>query len=234
MSVTSLISLARTLTNTNSTQISDAQALEYLNIVYKDMQWRIISEVDDQYFWDSFTTDTVAGQNEYVLPIADSTTLWIKRVTRAECKYQSTDTYKKLLSADTISNYHNPDQYIRDNNSTSSPFYDVRDNSIFIYPEPDESITDWLVVYGTITLIDLVSAWAESTIFPINPELRDYHSILSIWMKQYIYSQLRLDNEKNDAINEYETKVAWMIRALRDRTNINMEQQLPNRQYYIR
>lgn len=234
MNVSGIITLARTLTNTNSTQISDAQALEYLNIVYKDMQWRLISEVDDQYFWDCFTTDTVVDQNEYIMPIWDDDEIWLKKVTRVEVKYKDTDEYKKVLWADTLSNYSNPEQYLRDNTSTANPFYDIRDGSIFIYPEPEEAVTGWLAIYGTISLIDLVSAWAETTIFPINPELRDYHNLLAIGMKQYIFTQLRLDNEKNDAINEYEMKVSGMIRHLRDRLLINMEQQLPNRQYFIK
>lgn len=69
MDVSSIVSLARTLTHTDSNQITDADAMTYLNLAYKRIANVITSEIDEDYFWDIFDTDTFANQSEYVLPI---------------------------------------------------------------------------------------------------------------------------------------------------------------------
>ena len=73
MTVQEIIDLARTLTHTNSNQVPNDTAIKYLNIVYFKFANRIITEIDEDYFWETFTTDTVVDQSEYVLPIASST-----------------------------------------------------------------------------------------------------------------------------------------------------------------
>ena len=227
MQVNDIIALARTLTQTTTTQVGATQWLQFLNIVYRGLANRIVAEVDEGFFWDTFTTDTVVDQNEYPLPIPTSTATWIKKVTRVEVKYLSADSYKTLINADTIQNYDKSDVYTQENQSTQTPFFDLRDGSIFIYPKPTEAITGGLKVSGITTVIDLLAWWAETSVFPRNQDLRDFHHILAIWMKQYIYAFKWKENAKNDAINEFELEANKMIAYLQNRINPAIVAELP-------
>ena len=233
MQVDNIITLSRTLTHTDSDQISDSQALDYLNIVYKKIASEIVMKIDEDYFWDIFETDTVANQNEYVLPLANNLTAWFKKITRVELKYSATDSARTLVSSDTIANYKDTVDRLDNDISTANAFYDIKDGSIFIYPAPKQAVTDWLVINAITTLVDLVSWGSESSIYPNNSELREYHDVLAVWMKQYIFSQQWLINEKNDAINEYRLVLDQLLDTLKDRYFNAVETELPS-SYFLR
>ena len=230
MDVSDIIWLARTLTHTDSTQVPDATAIDYLNIIYFKFANRIITEIDEDYFWETFTTDTVVDQSEYVLPIASSTAEWAVKINRVEIKYDSTVDYNTVAAADTLSNFDKSEWFLKANKSQDNPIYDVRDWSIFIYPAPDEAVTTWLKINVINTLKDLLTTDVETAIFPWSQELRIYHDILAIWMKQYIYSSQGLTWDKNDAINEFNLVLDKAIETIRDRTLSPMIAELPNSQ----
>lgn len=224
MTVDQIISLARTLTYTDSGQVSDADALIFLNIVYHDIYSRIVNEVDEDYFWDVFSADTIENQNEYVLPLWSATTQWLFKITRVEVKRKSTDSYFRNVPSWTLSNYQKrSDVWIQNNLTLEKEFYDIRENSIFIYPKPTEAITWWIKVSGIKTLIDLVSGGEENTIFPLNPELRAYHNILALGMVKYINMTKGKTNEKNDAVSEYEREVQKMMSHIGNRNTWPVE-----------
>lgn len=228
MDVSDIISLARTLTHSNSNQVSDAQLLTYVNIIYNKMSNKIISEVDEDYFWDEFITNLVADQNEYSLKEATALASWMKKVTRVECKWLDTDTYKSLVAADTVSNYNTSTGKLGVNLSAWDAFYDVKDGSIFLYPTPTANITEWLKVQAVITLPDLLTTDTSSSVFPRSSELREYHYLLSVWAKQFIYASQGKTNEKNDSINEFNIAVESMIQTLQNRSTTPVIADLPN------
>ena len=217
MSTAEIVALARVLTHTDSDQVTDAQALIYTNIVYKKIASEIVQRIDESYFWDLFTTDTVVGQTEYVLPIADATTIGLRKITRCEIKHKSTDTFRSLVPADTIASYPVATDELEAQSSVDRWFFDIRDGSMFVYPSPEEAVTGWLQIGVITTLADLTSATTSGNIYPNNSELRDYHDVISIGMKQYIFSAEGQTNEKNDSINEFNAKLDDLIEILRDR-----------------
>lgn len=224
MTVDNILTMARDIISVDTNQLDDTQAVRYLNIAYHDIETKIISELWEDFFWDSFTATTVADQNEYALPIPDSTTVWLNKIDRVELKYTSTDTYKTLIKKDSISNYTEySDSYYQNNQSIQNAFYDVRDWSIFVYPKPSEGIASGLVVYWPSTLIDLVSWGAETTIFPKNQELRAFHHVLAYWVAKFGNFQKNDINKKNDINAEYENGVQRIIKFLNDRVNLPME-----------
>lgn len=227
MLVDDVITLARTLTHTDSEQVTDSDALLYANIVYHNIANAVI-EIDEDYFWDIFTTSPVVDQNEYTFAVATSTSPWMKKIQRVQIKWASTDSYTNLVSSDTLANYPTSTGRLNTNLSTNEGFFDIKDGSYFIYPAPTEAINNWLEIQATSTLIDLVAWGAENTIFPRNSELRDYHQLISIGMKQYIYSQQGLTNDKNDSINEFNIKLEKMLDTVKDRFFNPVITQLPN------
>lgn len=224
MTVNNIIEMARDLINVDSNQLTDTQAVRYLNIAYHDIETQIVSQLWEDFFWDSFTADTVQNQNEYKLPIPDATTSWLNKIDRVEVKYLSTDTYKTLSRTDSISNYTQmSSEWYKNNQSTASAFFDVKDWSIFIYPKPSEAVTGWLVLSWPITLIDLVLWWAETTIFPKNQEIRAFHYVLAFGIAKFGEFQNSQINKKNDLDAEYDKWVRKILAALNDRVNLPME-----------
>ena len=67
MDVSTIIELSRKQTGTSAGQISDADYLKYLNIIYKDIFSRLVVD-SKKYTWQSFDTEVNAGQSEYILP----------------------------------------------------------------------------------------------------------------------------------------------------------------------
>ena len=59
MDIAELIGLTRTLSNVNAEQIDDTTLLQFLNIAYHRMENAIVDRVDEDYFRDIFTADTV-------------------------------------------------------------------------------------------------------------------------------------------------------------------------------
>lgn len=230
MTVAEIISLLRS--QTYASWLTDAKLLSYINIAYHDMENAIIRYVKEDYFWNKYTTDTVANQQEYVLKSPTATVIWMKKLKRAEIKYASTDQFRTLVSADTLSNYTQSEDYLSTYTSKSLPIYTISDNSIFIYPTPDTSVTGWLTLWTLNSLVDLTVSWVETDIFPWNQTLRDFHPLLAIWAKQYVYQGRWQINEKNDARAEYEQEKSKMISILQGRTEWIIEQVLPDLSYF--
>jgi len=227
MDVNSIIGLARTLTHTDDEQVTDTNAMLYANIVYHDIA-NAIMEIDEDFFWDIFTTTPIVWQNEYTFAVWSATTRWMKKIERIQIKWADTDSFQTLVNSDTLANYPTTTGRLDTQLGTDEWFFDIKDGSYFIYPAPTEAVTDWLQVQATTTLIDLVLWGAENTVFPRNSDLRDYHQVISIGMKQYIYSQQGLTNDKNDSINEYNQKKEEMLDTIRDRFFNPVITQLPN------
>jgi hypothetical protein len=68
MNVNDIIELARDQSYCNTSQVSDAIALKYLNIVKNDFFSYLLNAADDNYNWDYFTDSTVVNQDEYRFP----------------------------------------------------------------------------------------------------------------------------------------------------------------------
>ena len=217
MTVSEIIWLARTLTHTTPTQVTDTVALQYLNIVYHNIENTIITDVNEDYFWDKFTTDLIDWQNEYVLQTASFSSNWVRKVLDVEVKYTNAQPYYQWIDWNSLSNFKYTEDYLRDNLSKDSAFFELREWSLFIYPKPTETVTNWLRLNAIVTLPDLAITDTEDKIFPHQSSLRDFHYLIAIGMKQYIYSQQREFWEKDNAAQEYAVEKAKMINFINDR-----------------
>lgn len=193
-----------------SAQFPSASLLKYANVVYKEMQNKIIKNVNENYFYDILKTDTLAGQNEYTLRTADNNDVGMKKIISANIKWKDTDTYySKLQHSSTAISLQAIDEQAA--SPDQEPFIQIKDGSVFIFPAPTESIVDGLMVEWLVSLIDLVVDWVENTIFPYNSELRDYHKVLAYGIVPYIYGKLKQTNEKISAKNEYLSELNTMV-----------------------
>jgi hypothetical protein len=105
MDVSAIYTLARTLTATDSTQVSDANLQTFANIIYHDLENTIVSRVNSDFFYQEWTADTVIDQREYQIPVKSGTTAGCKKLLGVSVKYASTDTeYTKLFQSSLSAN----------------------------------------------------------------------------------------------------------------------------------
>ena len=216
MDVQAIVDRARRLTYLSSTQYNDTRAIEDFNIVYKDLTSRITYEVNEDFFWDKFTANLVNGQSEYLLPETVSKISWL-----------IINYWAGNIRATEIDG--NDSTKLTATYTETAPIYYIKENSVFILPEPTTDETGGLVLEGikeatSLALIDISS----SVIIP-----DEYHHLIAEGMKGYIYQSRGLISEKNDAVGSYENSISEMISALTDRTLNPTTGTLPNLDYYL-
>jgi len=132
----------RFLTNTNSTTYTDNEVDASINVYYLQFINEILESMDDWDFQgENATADLVASQQEYVFPTD------ILKIKRIEVSYDGTnwalanwfDINQRGKATDTTS--------ISQDFDTSSPFVDMYDNSLFLYPIPTEAVTAGLKIW---------------------------------------------------------------------------------------
>ena len=153
-----------------SSQVSDALTLSFVNLAYHEIEELIRNYIDEDYFYDYFTADTRLNQSEYNFAtiIPTSTTPGILKIISVGVMYSNTDTaYQTVRAFGSGSLYATP-EYTQVNQPNTDPFYIYKDNSLFLYPYPDNDgntalvtgdvvVTNGLRVHCSVSLIDLVS-----------------------------------------------------------------------------
>ena len=200
MDVSTIITLSRNQTNTPAGQISDADYLRYLNITYKDIFSRL-SVNSKKYTRQSYTTDIVAWQSEYVIPQPSDTQTWLKLVLDCFYKHENKDKRIPIYDASINTDY--------EINKNDAPYWVLRDGSIFIYPTPTTSIANWLRLEWKYIPLDLQLTNTSEDI-KLAPE---YHNILVkgmnslvFWEKQVFDKQQLREWYYLQAINQMQTE----------------------------
>ena len=200
MDVSTIIELSRKQTATPAGQISDADYLKYLNITYKDIFSRLAVN-SKKYTWQTYTTDVVAGQNEYIIPRPSNTQTWLKLILDCFYKHEWKDRRIPIYDASIRIDY--------EVNKNKEPYGVIRDGSIFIYPTPEKAIANWLRLEWKYIPLDLVLT-NESDDIKLAPE---YHNILVkglnslvFWEKQVFDKQQLWEWYYLQAINQMQTE----------------------------
>lgn len=220
-----VIDRARRLGYISVWQYSDAKALEDFNIVYQALCNLIITEVDEDYFSDFLTAEFVSGQNEYTLT-DDTNNIDINRVQKVQVKYADALDLKEATLTDKDQLNHPLSYYNWDWRQENTPFYFIFDDSVFVYPSPDTSITDWYQVDVSLTPTDL------EIDTPITMLENTHRNLIAEGMLPYIYQQRGLLNEKNNSEASYQEKLNTLIFNMSDRVSTPQEVETPNLSYY--
>ena len=174
MDVSTIIELSRKQTGTTTWQISDNDYLKYVNIVYKDIFSSLFTD-SKKYTWQTYTTDIVANQSEYILPnpVSDNQNGGLKVLLNVFYKGKKIPVYDTSL--------YNDYKDLTDKND--KPYWIIRDGSIFIIPIPDKSITWWLVIEWKYIPVDL-SLSSTSDDIKLPPE---DHNIIVKWLNSMVF-----------------------------------------------
>lgn len=237
-SVNQLIANAQLFAWVTSSQVNDVTTLGFVNLAYHDIEEIIRNEIDEDYFYDYFTTDTILNQSEYNFSSIDptSTAPWILKIISVWVKYRSSDTVYRPVSPYGSGSLSNTPEYLSAKQPQSQPFYIYKDDSLFLYPAPDNDgdtglidgdtvIADGLRVHCSVSLIDLV-AWGAESMVKIP---RNHHKAICLKAATYIYLHRNLWGTAIavDADRKATEAIQMMKDNLRDRTLTPMEQDLP-------
>lgn len=139
MKPSEIIASARRQFGVDSGNYPDATAVIDLNLVYDDFNADIVSETNEDWFWNSIVTDSVVGQSEYRIEEA-GTDDKISTVDEVFVKYGSSDQYQKARRIHP-SELTKDRSYYESSQSVLDPIYFVQDQSVFVFPVADEAVT---------------------------------------------------------------------------------------------
>lgn len=224
MNMQDILDLSRNLTYKTSSQVPDDQLIQYSNINYKQLVRKIITDVNEDFFYEEWTTDLVSWQEEYIIPAVSSTNQWAFKLLWIEVKYSDDSQYYKKLTAETIASLGKSLWYYKTEQPTTEPFYRLAENSIFIYPTPTKDVTDWILLYWVKNAIDLeTTAVEDDFILP-----KSYLHLIAYWNMYHIYIANWELEKANVAKQNFFNEVNEMISELNERNLSAEEITLPN------
>lgn len=228
MNTSNIITQFRTDAYVDSTQVPDATAIIWLNRVYRFLINEIRQKVNEDYFYNEWTTNSVQNQREYTFLDRTASVPWMVKVKWVSIKYASTDTEFKKARPETLSNLERDLEWYVENQSKDDPFFIISDKSVFIYPAPPVAVTWWIKFYWIWDPCDLTTT---STEWDIKIPL-EFHDLIPLGMIPYCYQSRWMINEKNDARNEFLQETQRMISNLSDRIITPLESVMPDLSYY--
>lgn len=210
-----LISYLRSTTATDSINYTTADCVVDLNSSYHEIEDRIVKIVWEKYFWNRLDTTGVNTQSEYTFSSSTSGNLqWINKTYWVSIDYGGTGDFVKAIKQD--SDLLDKDSsYYEINQSKQNPFYEIKDNSLFIYPAPTDGVS---IIRHSVAngLIDLTSTTTEANIF--NGKIQSkYHYIIALGAREYGFLRRNLQNEAQLAEAKFQRVLRTMLSSLNTR-----------------
>lgn len=177
MTLGDLATQARFLTNTDTTSYPDANLLFNINVWYQKIVSMILESQDESDFDDARnttypikTTPLVSGQRDYSIPVSEK----VLKIKRIDISYDGTNYYRATPVDDGAVVYDmGANASITDNNFVKqAPYYDIKYNSVFIYPAPTSADTsgfvriEWERNITPFVVGDYTSVLTDSTVIP--------------------------------------------------------------------
>lgn len=167
MTAAQIATVARFITNTNSTTVTDANFLRLLSERCKQFVLQL-SKLKEDYALEVSTTPLVSGQEEYPMPL-DAI-----RIKRLEVQWTSGGTWYPVTFYDINESSSTNDSTAIGNEFTrTQPFADVLEDSVFMRPIPQAADTGQLKMWYVQRPGDL-SATTETPDIPV-----EYHRMLA-------------------------------------------------------
>lgn len=224
MNWTEIYNRALRQTHTESTDYATADASEDMNLRYQELVDEIVNVTKWDYFWDSWISDTVIWQSEYLAEKLGITPddLDIKKINKVFIKYSANQEFPTLVKYQNPGALEKHPDYYKTNQSTSEPFFYIQDTSIFVYPAPTEVIVWWIELY----VIHKPTAISTSTTEEDIEIPYQFHKLISDWLKVDIYLTQWKVNEAQIAEWTYRTWIREMISFMKKRYNAPIKRTL--------
>ncbi len=223
MLVNEIFDLARATTHTTEAQMPNTTLVGWANIEQKKIVRKIVTEAQSNYFTVSREFDAVAGQTSYAL----ATNMLNLKVVKVKPTPTAVD-YVVSTEIDFSKQEHDINYY-----ATNQPNNDYRHQIIgtnmglvpaFTSDTAGSAGNNQIYQEYEKRQDDLTVGGAENTIaLPV-----DYHYILALALKPYIYASKGETDEKNDALAEYKSELEDMIYILGGRDDTKNNLSTPN------
>jgi hypothetical protein len=221
MNVSAILELARNETHTTSAQYPDATIISWLNIVYKRVVRKIMTEADENFFH-ATKTFTATTASSYALE-AD-----FGQLKNLKVKYGTTTEYTPSLEVDFSVQPHDYEYYAL-SQPTSLPIHQIIGTSLYIAPRFVASTingTDQIVYEYDKTQDELLTTTTGTQMgLPV-----DWHYVLVKGLKPMIFAGLGKTNEKNDATVEFENELKDVLYLMRGHDDTRNNLKVPNDQ----
>lgn len=227
MNVADFIARVRQDTHTSEYQVTDSRILEFINEIRNDVANDIITRINEDFFRDVLTIQwsTQIDVNEYSLKKCEYNVAWVKKVNSVEIKWHKDSPFQLLDHRKNTSTNLTMEEL--NNLPESAWFFDIKDNSVFIYPAPKEKVDAGIRMQAVVSLLDLTLAWTEADFFPWHSELREYINVLIYGVDAKVFRAKRYQNEAQEAEVEYNNARREMLIELSDRYNEPLQTSLP-------
>lgn len=214
MTIEQILQTAYEDTNTSTANYPYTKGLKKLNEIYKEL-YRMITSIDENYFWNYWTTDIQTWATEYDIqrdaitvepedPEDDPVIIpWIEKIIKVELL--EWENYVLLPQLDS----KQVDDWVK--------WWYLADNHIILNFRPQEDVEDWLRLYWTERIPDLLSTDDESAIFPWHKELSDFYWVLYEWLNKELWKQKQDFEKHNFSKQEYLEKKEAMRRYITER-----------------
>lgn len=235
MDSASIFNMARELAgnvSSSNPSFTDSALLKYANIARHEIENSIVTRVDEDFFYRTFKVNTTANEYEYNFQTSTSTQIGMKKILSAGIRYATDTIYYQPIYPCPTKDFNKYIDELKATQSTSQAFFTLKNSSLFVYPAPTESVTNWLTVEAIVTLPDLTTTSTEADIFP-NSELRDYHYIIALGIVPYIHKILKQWTDVNIANSEYAKAMEKMLREVGERYNNTTDGIAPSGKEYM-
>lgn len=230
MLITDIASYIREQTWVNSTNVTDSQLYRYINISYHEIENAIVTNLNEDFFWNEIKGNLTLWQSEYTSDTAIvGNTSGTNKIISVALDYNANGQYvtATLTTGDNL-------EYKRSNTSWQYPLFRVMDNSIEIFPTPFKSVTNGIKQRVVQNLIDLTAGTAEADIFNGKIHVNN-HYFIALWAFEHVYRQRQLENDAVNARNTFLNKLygdnirdIGLLGRLNNRTVSTMNSMEPN------
>mgnify|MGYP001579821571 CR=1 FL=1 len=209
-----IYSLVRSLSNKDSTTLSDATLLAFSNKYFYLLVRELIG-LNEEFYGEISVASLVANQTEYALPIDDTATTFgggMIKILRLEVSHDGSNWY--IAKPIDLINQSSPIIFssttgptvatINQDYSTTSPEYAFFDKSIWLYPIPTAASTSGLRIFW----IKRPDELASSTSIPDLP--KDWLSILQEGILYDVFRKFGRTSDARDALNNWHVGIAKM------------------------
>lgn len=138
-------------------------------------------------------------------------------------RYREGGPYVRLRQSRVSSLPRDLDSYASDQGE-GDPFFVLGDTHVLVFPEPTESVTEGLKIYGIRTAAPLAIGDTESAV-----ELpREYHHLVSLGARAYVHESRGNTVEAETSRAHYERERSRMTRHLSERVLAASESVMPD------
>lgn len=230
MTITDIATYIREQTGVTSTNVTDTQLYRFINISYHEIENAIVTNLNEDFFWNEMTFSLVASQAEYTLDTAIvGNTSGTNKILSVAVDYNGNGSFvtAKLTTGDDL-------EQKRTNTSAQYPLYRVMDGSIEIFPTPITNRTNGGKMRVVQNLVDLTSGTTEANIF--NGKIHaNNHYFIALGAFEHIYRQRQLENDAVNARRVFLSKIygdgqqdIGLLGRLNNRTVSTMRSTAPN------